>query len=83
MESLQSPTSPVDRQDQEVDDEHDDMEAVDPDRRARVEEEPFCLKPILLKVGREGTRLVFALPIDEVGVKPLLRVYNVESDQLD
>ena len=79
METLQSPTSPVDCSNQEINQKHDKVETIDPHNGARVLEEPYRIEPRLFKV--DGVRSP-VVPSDKRRVKPLLCVDDVEGDGL-
>ena len=79
METLQSPTSPVDCSNQEIDQKHDKVETIDPHNGARVVEEPYRIEPTLLKVDGVRSPIV---PSHKLRVKPLLRVDDVVGEDL-
>ena len=79
METLQSPTSPVDCSNKEIDQKHDKVETIDPHNSTRVVEGPYRIEPTLCKVDGMRSPIV---PSHKRRIKPLLCVDDVEGDDL-
>ena len=80
MDFLQSPTSPVDCLNEQVDKEQGEVEDVDPDDCAGVVQEPSRVESALFKARGEGGPIV--IPGHKVRVDPHLSIDYVECEHL-